>query len=72
MPDISYYGVDEMGGGEREEFLAWYETSNSQPLHNKHVLEAYCQDDVTVLRQACRACRREFFGSEITRFFSNP
>ena len=51
MPDKSYYRVDEMGGGEREEFLAWYETSNSQLLHNKHVLEAYCQDDVTVQRQ---------------------
>jgi len=23
MPDISYYGVDEMIGGERKEFLAW-------------------------------------------------
>jgi len=25
MPDISYYGVDVMNGGERKEFLAWYE-----------------------------------------------
>ena len=49
-----------MGGGEREEFLAWFETRKSRPFHNKHVLEAYCQDDVTVLRQACRVFRREF------------
>ena len=60
MTDISYYGVEEMGGGEREEFLAWYETRKSQMFHNKHVLEAYCQDDLTVLRQACRVFRREF------------
>ena len=25
--------------GEREEFLAWYETRKSQLFHNKHVLE---------------------------------
>jgi len=24
IPDISYYGVDEMSGGERKEFLSWY------------------------------------------------
>jgi len=59
MPDISYYVVDEMSGGEREEFLACYETRKSQEFHNKHVLEEYCQDDVTVLRQACRIFRRE-------------
>ena len=60
MPDKSYYGVDEMGVGEREEFLAWYEAQKSRPFHNKQVLETYCQDDVTVLRQACRVFRREF------------
>jgi len=40
MLDICYYGVDEMGGGEREEFLACYEAHKSQPFHNKQVLEA--------------------------------
>jgi hypothetical protein len=59
MRDI-YYGLDVKGRGEREEFLAWYETRKSQPFHNKDVLEACCQDDVTVLRQACRVFRREF------------
>ena len=28
---------------------------------NRRVLETYCQDDVTVLRQECRVFRREFF-----------
>ena len=27
---------------------------------NKRVLEAYCQDDMSVLREACRVLRREF------------
>jgi len=31
----------------------------SEPFHNRHVLERYYQDDVTVLRQACRVFRRE-------------
>ena len=60
MPDIAYYGVDEMVVGEREEFLAWYETRKSRPFHNKQVLETYCHDDFTVLRQAYRVLRREF------------
>ena len=72
MPDISYYGVNEMGIGEREEFLAWYEARKSLSFHNKHVLEAYCQDDVTDLRQPCPVFRREFCRSEISRFFLNP
>jgi hypothetical protein len=60
MPDISYYGVDEIGVGEREEFLAWYETRKSLPKNNKQVLEAYCQVDLTVLLQACCVFRCEF------------
>ena len=59
MPDI-YYGEDEMGGVEREDFLARYEIRKSRPFNNKQVLETYGQDDVTVLRQACRVFRREF------------
>jgi hypothetical protein len=60
MHDIAYLGNDEIGRGEREEFLAWYETRKSQPFHNKQVFEVFCEDDVTVLRQACRVFRREF------------
>jgi len=70
MPDISYYGVDEMSRGERKKFLARYETRNCQLFHNKHVLEAYCQDELTILK-ACRVFRREFYISELSRCFSN-
>jgi hypothetical protein len=61
MPDL-YYGVDQMGESERKDFLAWYEDQKSSRtvFDNRRVLEQYYQDDVTVLRQACQAFRREF------------
>jgi hypothetical protein len=60
IPDREYYGVKEMSVGERIEFLAWYETQKSEVFNNRQVLESYCQDDVTVLRWACRVFRGEF------------
>jgi len=49
-----------MSEGERKEFMAWYNKEKIKVFDNRHVLEQYCQDDVTVLRQACRVFRREF------------
>ena len=43
--------------GERKELLAWYVRHKSGPLENRHMLVAYCQDEITVLRQACHGCR---------------
>ena len=60
IPDTSYYGIDEMSVGERAEFLEWHHSQRSVVFDNKHVQEAYCQIDVTVLRQACQVFRREF------------
>ena len=60
IPDISFYGADDMGESERAEFLAWYEGQRDRVFDNRLVLETYCQDDVTVLRQACRVFRLEF------------
>jgi len=40
--------------------MAWYNEQKLKVFDNRHVLEQYCQDDVTVLRQACRVFRREF------------
>jgi hypothetical protein len=45
---------------ERRDFLACYEGQKTEVFNNRHVLEFYCQDDVTVLRQACQVFRREF------------
>ena len=60
-PDVSYYGAKEMSESERTEFLAWYKDQKAQQVFdNRHVLETYCQDDVTVLRQAWRVFRNEF------------
>ena len=60
IPDVSYFGVDEMSVCERREFMTWYNEQKNKVFDNKLVLEKYCQHDVTVLRQACRIFRREF------------
>ena len=51
-----------MSESERRDFLAWYEIQKKKGavFDNRRGLGTYCQDDVTVLRQACRAFRREF------------
>ena len=49
-----------MSGKERAEFLAWYEGQRSAFFDNISILEAYCQDNVTVLWQACTVFKREF------------
>jgi len=43
---------------ESKEFLVWYESQRSETFDKRHVLESYCQVDVTVLGQACRVFRR--------------
>lgn len=60
IPDVSYYGVDMMSEAEGTEFLEWYAGQRSVIFDNRRVLESYCQDDVTALRQACQVFRREF------------
>jgi hypothetical protein len=60
IPNICYYSADQMGVAERTEFLEWYKGQTTELFDNKRVLKAYCQDDVTVLRQACLVFRREF------------
>jgi hypothetical protein len=43
MPDVSYYGADEMGDSERKDFLAWYEgqQASSAICDNRRVLKQY-------------------------------
>ena len=60
IPDVSYFGFDEMGISERRESMTWYDDQKNKVFKNKLVLEKYCQDDVTVLRQACQIFIREF------------
>jgi len=49
---MAYYGVNEIREENRKEFLVWYESQRYETFDNRHVLESYCQDDVTVLRHA--------------------
>ena len=58
IPDI-YYSVYEMSGSERNEFLAGTRVKRTRCFITPGVLESYSQD-VSVLREACRALRREF------------
>jgi len=60
IPDVSYYGMNEMSEAEMRNFLASYECQTDVVFDNWRVLEAYCQDDATVLLQACRVFWREF------------
>ena len=57
---MSQYGVAEMGESEREEYTSWYDAQKHKVFDNRRVLEQYCQDEVTVLRQACQLFRRDF------------
>jgi hypothetical protein len=54
-PEPEYYGADYMSGNERAQFLEWYKEQKGKIFGNKEELEAYCMDDVNVLRQACCA-----------------
>ena len=60
FPDISYFGANEMSQSEVREFMTWYESQKNKVFDNRRNLEQYCQDDFTVLRQACQIFRREF------------
>jgi len=60
IPDKEQYDVDEMSESERREFLSWYDSQKNKISDNRCVFEQYCQDDVTVLRQACQIFRRDF------------
>jgi hypothetical protein len=55
IPDIQYFVSDEMSQGEKGFLVMVCRLSDC-----KRVLEHYCQDDVSVLRQACRIFRRDF------------
>ena len=40
--------------------MMWYESQKNNVFDNRRILEKYCQDDITVLRQACQIFRRDF------------
>jgi hypothetical protein len=42
IPDIQYFGADEMSAGERKEFMYWYAERKDKVFDCRHVLEKYC------------------------------
>jgi hypothetical protein len=48
-----------MSDSERREVLECYEGQKDKVFNNRRVLESNCQDDLTVLRQACQVFSRE-------------
>jgi hypothetical protein len=60
-PEPEYYGADFKSGDERAHFLEWHKVQKGKIFCNKAELEAYCMDDVNVLRQASLAFRNLFF-----------
>jgi hypothetical protein len=59
-PEPEYYGADYMSGDERAQFVDRHKEQKGQFFRNKIELEAYCMDDVNVLRQAYCAFRNLF------------
>jgi hypothetical protein len=53
-------GANEMGESDRNVLLAWYAEQKDVIFDNRHVLEKYCQNDVTVLRETCHIFGRDF------------
>jgi len=41
IPDVSYFGVDEMSVSERREFMTWNNDQKNKVFDNKLVLENY-------------------------------
>jgi hypothetical protein len=60
-PEPEYYGANYMSGDEQAQFMDWHKEQKGKIFRNKEELEAYCMDDVKVLRQACCALRNLFF-----------
>jgi hypothetical protein len=60
MPGIEYFGADEMGECGRRDLLPWYAEQKDEVFDNRRALEENCQDDVTVLREACKNFTRDF------------
>jgi hypothetical protein len=58
IPDIKYYGADNMSAAGRNEFLEWYEKQGDKVFDFQREILAYCRSDVCVLREACTKFRQ--------------
>lgn len=55
LPDLKYYGIDNMKEADRAKLLDWYNQKKQQNylFDNKMELLMYCREDVNILRNAC-------------------
>ena len=62
IPDIKYYGADQMMAGGRKKFLKWYQDriDENYVFNFKKELEDYCRSDVDILRRSMLKFREDF------------
>jgi len=60
MPNIEYYGVNQMKGNDRTKFINWYneQVNNNYVFNFRDELNKYCADDVRVLVKAVASFRK--------------
>jgi hypothetical protein len=59
-PEPEFYGADTMSVDDLDQLMQWYEEQKGRLLCNKDELQAYCMDDVNILRHSCCAFRNLF------------
>ena len=62
VPEVKYFGADEMIHSQTSEFMTWYDRQKDDLFDNRRFLEQYYQDEVTAELQACQIFGREFIG----------
>ena len=62
IPDVEYYGSDQMMTDDRKKFLQWYQdrVSENYVFDFKKELEDYCRSDVDILRRSMLKFREDF------------
>ena len=73
LPDMSFYGHNEMSIERRKEFLTWYEKNKNNKFDFQKEMKEYCISDVDILLKACckfRDLLRKETGEE--ELFLNP
>ena len=62
VPDVKYYGPDQMMVDKRKKFLKWHQDriNENYVFDFKKELEAYCRSDVDILRRSMLKFREDF------------
>lgn len=60
MPELKWFGYDNMKKGEQQELKAWYDTVSGMEFNLQKDMEKYCINDVEILMIAVEKFRQEF------------